>query len=121
MQSYQCKGLFIFIYGLKIPLFRDMTPCPVVTTYHSTGVIYRHILYQHRCDNPKCRILVVYAKALLVSQMIRHITEKLNGKDVHGSGRGLIGGTNSTFVRDSGKPDESSVRISGPMPRQDLP
>lgn len=44
-----------------------MTPCPVVTTYHLTRVIYRHILHQHRCDNPKC-ILAVYAKALSVSQ-----------------------------------------------------
>lgn len=76
MQLYQFKGLFIFIYGLKIPLFRDMTPCPMVTTYHLTRAIYRYILHQHHCDNPKCRILLVYAKALSVSQTIRHITEK---------------------------------------------
>jgi hypothetical protein len=29
----------LFIYGLKIPIFRDMTPCPMVTTYHTTRVI----------------------------------------------------------------------------------
>ena len=52
-----------------------MTPCPTVTTYHSTRLICRHILYQHRRDNPKCRILVFYAKALSVSQTIRHITK----------------------------------------------